>query len=82
MEQLALHAAHLAEVMGISHVACGFDFCGYLGPGNESAAGLSEAGEIPGFFACLRRLGMTRGEQEAVAWKNVRRLLQDLPDES
>lgn len=82
VEQLALHAAHLVEVMGISHVACGFDFCGYMGSGNESAAGLAEAGEIPRFFSCLQRLGMTRREQEAIAWGNLCRLLQDLKEES
>ncbi len=38
---LALHAAHMAEVMGVEHVACGFDFCEFMGsPGNEAARGL------------------------------------------
>ena len=30
---LARHAAHMAEVMGPEHVACGFDFCEYFGSG-------------------------------------------------
>ena len=28
---LAQHAAHMAEVMGVEHVVCGFDFCEFLG---------------------------------------------------
>ena len=36
---LARHAAHMAEVMGPEHVACGFDFCEYFGPGYEGCRG-------------------------------------------
>ena len=35
---LALHAVHMAEVMGVEHVGCGFDFCEFMGPGNEGTA--------------------------------------------
>lgn len=34
---LARHAAHMAEVMGPEHVACGFDFCEYFAPAMRGA---------------------------------------------
>ena len=75
-ETLARHAAHMAEVMGVEHVACGFDFCGFMGPGNEGAAGLEDAAGIPGLFFWLEKLGMTREERERIARGNFLRVLQ------
>ena len=74
-ETLARHAAHMAEVMGPEHVACGFDFCEFMGPGNDSAAGLKDCGEIPNLFRCLRELGMTERELNGIARENFLRVL-------
>ena len=75
-QMLARHAAHMADVMGIEHVVCGFDFCEFFGsPGNEGARGLEDCGEIPAFFRCLEQLGMTRREQELIARENFLRVL-------
>lgn len=79
-ETLARHAAHMADVMGIEHVACGFDFCGYMGPpDNDSARGIEDAGQVPEFFRCLERLGMTARERELVARENFLRILAGCP---
>ena len=75
VEMLARHAVHLAEVMGVEHVACGFDFCGYFGPGNESARGIEDSGRIPAFFDCLERMGMTARERAMIARENFLRML-------
>ena len=75
VETLARHAAHMADVMGIEHVACGFDFCHYMGPGNESAGGLETAARTENFFRCLERLGMTERERSMVARENFLRVL-------
>lgn len=72
---LALHAAHMAEVMGVEHVGCGFDFCGFMGPGNDSAEGLEDAGQVRNLFYWLERLGMTERERAMIARENVLRLL-------
>lgn len=77
---LALHAVHMAEVMGIEHVACGFDFCGFMGPGNESADNLEHAGQIPNLFDWLTRFGMTSNEQNAIAHENFLRVLKQIFD--
>lgn len=74
-EMLARHAAHMAEVMGVEHVACGFDFCEFMGPGNEGAAGLEDCGQVPNLFDWLERLGMSRKERELIARENLLRVL-------
>lgn len=72
---LARHAAHMADVMGIEHVACGFDFCEFFGPGNEGAKGLEDCSGIPSFLRELERVGMTAAEVEQVARNNFLRVL-------
>ena len=78
---LALHAAHMAEVMGVEHVGCGFDFCEFMGPGNEGAEGLESAAHIRNLFYWLEKLGMNRQELEMIARGNFLRVLAgpDLP---
>ena len=72
---LARHAAHMADVMGIEHVACGFDFCEFFGPGNEGARGLEDCSGIPNLLWELERLGMTAREMELIRRKNFLRVL-------
>lgn len=78
---LALHAVHMAEVMGVEHVGCGFDFCEFMGPGNEGAEGLESAAHIRNLFYWLEKLGMNRQELEMIARGNFLRVLAgpDLP---
>ena len=75
VEMLARHAVHMAEVMGVEHVACGFDFCEFFGPGNEGARGMEDASCTGNFFAWLERLGMNERERRAIARENFLRLL-------
>ena len=75
-EMLARHAAHMAEVMGVEHVACGFDFCEYFGPGNEGAEGLENCSQIKNLFYWLEKLGMNEKEREMVARENFLRILR------
>ena len=74
-EMLARHAAHMAEVVGIEHVACGFDFCEYFGPGNEGAEGLENCAQIKNLFYWLEKLGMSAREREMIARENLLRVL-------
>ena len=74
-ETLALHAAHMAEVMGVEHVACGFDFCEFMGPGNDAATGLEDCGRAGTFLDCLERLGMSAAERRMIAHENFLRIL-------
>ena len=72
---LARHAAHMADVMGIEYVACGFDFCEFFGPGNEGAVDLEDCSGIPNFLRELEQVGMTAQEVELVCRKNFLRVL-------
>ena len=74
-EMLARHAAHMAEVMGVEHVACGFDFCEFFGPGNEGAEGLESAAHIKNLFYWLEKLGMSERERRMIARENFLRVL-------
>ena len=76
VETLALHAAHMAEVMGVEHVCCGFDFCQYMGPGNEGARGLESAAGAASLLWELEKLGMSRRERELIARENLLRVLE------
>ena len=79
-EQLALHAAHMAEVMGVEHVGCGFDFCEFL-PGGSTADNLRDlpdCGAAGWFFQCLEQLGMSGRERELIARGNFLRLLEQV----
>ena len=74
-EMLARHAAPMAEGVGIEHVACGFDFCEYFGPGNEGAEGLENCAQIKNLFYWLEKLGMSAREREMIARENFLRVL-------
>lgn len=76
VETLALHAAHMAEVMGAEHICCGFDFCQYMGPGNEGARGLESAAGAQSLLCELEKLGMSRREREMIARENLLRVLE------
>ena len=73
---LALHAVHMAEVMGVEHVGCGFDFCGYMGPGEEGAAGLEDASRAGALLRALEELGMNAREREGIARGNFLRVFR------
>lgn len=78
-ETLARHAAHMAEVMGVEHVGCGFDFCEFFGPpDNDGAAGLEDASRIGNLFRSLEKLGMSRAEQALIARENFLRVFRQV----
>jgi membrane dipeptidase len=65
----------MAEVMGVEHVACGFDFCEFFGPGNEGAEGLEDCSHIQTLFDWLERFGMSERERALIARENFLRVL-------
>ena len=73
---LARHAAHMAEVMGPEHVACGFDFCEYFGPGYEGCEGMEDCGQAQNFFFELERIGFSEAERQAIASENLLQVLE------
>ncbi len=69
LELIARHAAHVAERIGVEHVALGSDFDGTTVP-----TGLDMAG-VPRVLAALRDAGFGEREVSAIAWENWRRVL-------
>lgn len=78
VERLAEHAAHMIDVCGIDCVGCGFDFCEFLPSDADEprTEGLADASQVPGLFACLRRMGLRDAELEKLARGNFLRVLR------
>jgi membrane dipeptidase len=88
VERLSQHAAHMIDVMGIDHVGCGFDFFEFIespdtmgtmtSTGSPSTTGLEDCSKIPNLFACFDRMGMSKADQEKIAYQNFQRVIRDV----
>ncbi len=70
IELIAEHARHVADRIGVAHVALGSDFDGATIP--------REVGDVAGMpkvLDALRAAGFAAAEVEAIAWDNWRRVL-------
>ncbi len=70
LELVVQHVRHIADRIGVAHVALGSDWDGALPP-----AALADPTGVPRLLAALRDDGFTPDELEAVAWGNWRRVL-------
>ena len=85
VDMLAKHAAHIAGLVGVEHLALGFDFCDFLGheamsgfcdesnPDVEictALSGLKDCSEVPNLLKSLSDIGFSNEDVEKVAYKN------------
>ncbi|HEX2085796.1 MAG TPA: dipeptidase [Solirubrobacteraceae bacterium] len=70
LDAIVAHARHVAERIGVDHVALGSDFDGAVVP-----AELGDAAGLPRLLGALREGGFTDAEVERIAWGNWRRVL-------
>ena len=85
VDMLARHASHIANLVGVEHLALGFDFCDFLGHEAMSGfcddssqgedictalSGLKDCSEVPNLLRSLESLGFSREDVEKVAYKN------------
>ncbi len=70
---LAEHARYIADLAGIEHVACGFDFSAYY---TEASHDMSGPEKAQNFIEGLRRCGFSEDEIKDIAYRNVLRFLQ------
>ena len=70
LELIAEHARHVADRIGVSHVALGSDFDGATIP-----ASLGDASGLPRLLAALADAGFAEEDIQAIAWENWRRVL-------
>ena len=87
INRLADHCEHMIDIMGIDHVGCGFDFCGFLGDPDDPEVysgmdavtwGLEDASKIPALFEILRNRGMREDEIEKIAFRNFHRIVKEV----
>ncbi|MEI3361518.1 MAG: membrane dipeptidase [Oscillospiraceae bacterium] len=74
-EMLARHAAHMADVMGVEHVACGFRLLRVLRYGKRRGPGPGGLRGNPGLFFLVGKAGDERRERAMVARENFLRVL-------
>ena len=70
LRTLVAHARHVAQRIGVEHVALGSDFDGATVP-----AQLGDAAGLPRLLDALREGGFGDAELRAIAWDNWRRVL-------
>lgn len=85
---LAQHVAHIADLIGVEHVGCGFDFFEFCSSdsmdtmdvhdGFETPAvkGMKDSSEIPNLFVELKKLGMTQEELNKIAYENFQNVIK------
>jgi membrane dipeptidase len=71
LEAIAAHARHVAERIGVDHVALGSDF-----DGAEIPRALGDVTGLPRLLDALRAAGFDEDELERIAWGNWRRVLE------
>ncbi|MEE0434314.1 MAG: membrane dipeptidase [Peptococcaceae bacterium] len=85
LRHFAAHAAHIAETIGVEHLAFGFDFNEYLtvdatksynDGGNPNVPGLEDASHTPAYLVVLREVGFSQKELQQMAEENWLRLIE------
>lgn len=71
---LAKHARYIADLVGIEHVACGFDFGVYYGANEHHD--LVSPEQTQNFIQGLRAVGFKEDEIKDIAYRNVFRFLK------
>ena len=71
LETIAAHVRHVADRIGVDHVALGSDFDGATIPD-----ALGDVTGLPRLLEAIRATGFTEDEMERIAWGNWRRVLE------
>ena len=71
LEAIAAHVRHIADRIGVDHVALGSDF-----DGAEIPRALGDVTGLPSLLDAIRATGFDEDEMERIAWGNWRRVLE------
>jgi membrane dipeptidase len=71
LEAIAAHVRHVADRIGVEHVALGSDF-----DGAEIPDALGDVAGLPRLLDAIRATGFSDAEMEQIAWANWRRVLE------
>jgi len=88
IDGLMKHVVHIADMVGVEHIAAGFDFCDYID--ESSLANFSNNVEQPGikdlntmsdvinFKVALKKVGFNNNEIDMILYKNYQNLFKRL----
>ncbi len=85
VENLSNHIDYIANLVGIDHIAFGFDFCDFLegdttasfqGGESVSSKGFEDSSKIPLLIELLSRKGYKTADIEKIAYGNIERVLK------
>jgi membrane dipeptidase len=71
LEAIAAHVRHIADRIGVEHVALGSDF-----DGADIPDALGDVTGLPRLLDAIRATGFSEAEMEQIAWGNWRRVLE------
>ncbi len=76
---LAKQAFYIANLIGVDHVGCGFDYMNFLGnyPDDDMAEGLEDASKTQNLIKALYEVGFSDEEVEKIAYLNVYNFLRN-----
>lgn len=89
IEGLVAHIQYISNLIGIDHVAFGFDFCDFINNGTLSSFynsaeqepgidGLNDVSQVNQLIKALKKFGFTEDEIEKVAYKNYARVIKEV----
>lgn len=84
IEYLVDHLDYMVSLVGVEHVAFGFDFCEYLSSDDDkiNPDGLKDATEAYKILDILKRRGYSEENIRAIAYKNIKRIFSQVLKEN
>ena len=86
VENLARHAEHMIDIMGIDHVGCGFDFFEFIedeetmgsmaASSTPAVTGMDDASQIPNLFKVFEKMGLSQEERDKIARLNFQAVVK------
>lgn len=85
IDRFVEHAAYIAEKIGVSHIAFGFDFFEFLSTDSMKSysdqdtsytVGLEDCSKLPILIEKLKKIGFSQAELEQICYKNWHNLIQ------
>ena len=86
-DQLIQHALYMADLIGVDHIACGFDFTDFISyetagsfssEVNAATEGLENCLQVPTLMEKMRQAGFSEEDVEKIAYKNWHRVIQQV----
>ncbi len=85
IDRFVEHAAYIADKIGVSHLAFGFDFFEFLSTDSMKSysdqdtsytVGLEDCSKLPTLLEKLKKIGFSQAELEQICYKNWHHLIQ------